>query len=468
MAGPGTYTAYQQVRPIQNDLSDEVRAGEDRFFRNKQAQAQEDRYQQQRQDALNKQMSEDMSALDPVITGIQSVDEINYGATSAAMSRIGDIYRMFRSNPQMQNDPTLRMELANLKNFPKILEANQKRLVEYTTNLSEGFAEGTYSEWDKDLLDETEAFFGVKQEDGSISPNYVIQFDKKGSPYFVGKTKEGRMFKRSLSGIINGYEYADATKAFSAEEYAETMSKALGKREEVSIGGKFITNSQTFAAHEDRVRNDIRTALGTAEDPSDLAKSIWVDQVNMGRNKEDFNESSLKEIEEYLVDKVRMRYDETKSVSERRKDTTSTDAKATPGQGIQLMTDTEGGALNPFPTTGDSKGFAFSLPKAVGFGVGEKERKINALYLRPDGSIVAKGQEPVPDGDGGFSFNFGDPKSEYQETFATNSEEINTIARQLGFNNAAELKTYLKDLGKQGTTSSGSSGSVSVNGRNYQ
>lgn len=467
MANAGGGAAYQRLTTPDNRLSQTLQNVSNQNLRREQ----EDRARQerdlvrgqQREAALNKEMSEAISSVEPVITGIQSVDEINYRATAMAQQRIGDIYRDFRDNPKNQSDVNKRMELANLKSFPKTLKGMEGKVTAAYKDLTEGYASGKYSKWDEDKLDKIEAFYGVKGKDGKFSPNYIIDFDKKGNMISKAIDKNGNYFEVSIYDIMNGTDMLTPTEAVNAQQYTSDIVKGLGKRQEVRIRNGFMETVQEFSSQEDEVRKDLREALGTAEEPSDLAKSIWSDEDNMNKNKGDFKEGSLKEIEDYLVRKVEMKYDTTISSRQLRKEGGTGDGNKSKIS-ISLMKNTSGDPLVETIEGPNKKGESyekytgFSLSKPITTGVGNADKKITRLYLSNKGDIIFKGTQRVKSGSSGiFSTDFNQsPEKAYEEVTGggLNSEELNVVANMLGYGDASELKNKLEELGGEGSTNS--------------
>lgn len=455
MAGKGTFTAYQQLNPIKEDFGNNMLQAEQMDFKyreeERRKQALED--QKRKEDIqLSKEAAQDISSVQPVITGIRSVDEINYRATGMAQKRIGDIYREFRSNPKAQSDVALRMELANLKAFPKILDSAEKKIKTYAEGLAKGFADGTYSKWDQGKLDELEAFFGVTDENGNTTPNYIIDFDKNGNMVAKGITKDGRYFTKSINDVINGYQYSDATPAVDAEKYTDDIAKSLGKKTTSRVGGGFITDSQTFDSVEGPLRNTVRASLGDYRNPSAIAKSIWADEGNMNMDPADFGPDSIRQIEEFIISKVKNKYDETEK--KRQLSTSgsgSGDKQKRAGESIRLMTDpATGEPLRPLAGP-DLGSYSFSIGEPVTFRVGNKEKKFNTIYLDDKGNVMFKGEEREFKNPnvktGGTSLLPGDPEPAFKPTYAgvLTLEETNNLAVQLGFDNATQLRQYLED-----------------------
>ena len=456
----GTYSAYRQDTPIQEDFSDNISRQETNAFRYREEQRTEDALdkQQAKDDALMaQQQAKDISSVQPVITGVRSVDEINYRATGIAQKRMGDIYRQFKKEPKSQSDVNLRMELENLKNFPKVLSGLQQKMTAYAQDLAKGFSDGTYSKWDEGKIDELEAFFGVEGEDGTITPNYIIDFNEQGNMVAKAITKDGKYFEKSANDIMNGYEYSTPTRSINADDYTDDIAKNLGKKKTSRVNGRFIVEEQSFDTVEGDLRNTIAANLGDARNPSDLAKSVWSDEQNMNRDPRDFNEESLKQVENYLIDQVRSKYDESRTLKNAPRSGSGGGSDRVKGQGLTVMTDTATGKPLKVTKLGQ-EGVMFSIADPVTFRTGNKEKKFNSIYLGPNDTIMFEGQEKqYKNPNTSTQSPFGllqDPEPAFKDVTAgvLNEQETNNLAVQLGFKNSFELKEHLKNTVPQQNT----------------
>lgn len=475
MAGKGTYAAYQQLNPIQADFGDPMERFADRVIASQdKKRAYEDQKRRERM-AMSEKFDAELQALEPVITGVQSVDEINYQAFSDSASQLGEIHRQILANPSMAMDPNLRMRRANLINSPKILKAAEARITSQYQKLTEGLANGTLSGWEKDQLDEMQAYYGVKQEDGTYSPNYIIKYDDKGQMYFAVKGADGRLSRKSVPAIINGYEYGDFAQAVKVDEWVKNYTDSLGKDQVIgrAPGGTAIYQKWTQGL-EDSQREILRTKLYDGDGgPSDFAKSVWVE--GMGKSKADFGEDSLQQMEEYLIGRVRDGYDKTISgysrdpqpssspMSKYLQETYEIQSRITP------MTNEEGGFLTYEKSGGDvqegpkRKGegdyFGINIPGDLfKLRMGDAgETVVNAVYYDPkSGRMKARGleKEPTPgvivksstEGD------TGQPYPKYTEKYL-NQEEMNNLASILRFQNTKQLKEHFNKI--LGTSSGG-------------
>ena len=225
MAKQGTYTAYQRLRPIQEDFAGNLLRQEQLGFKYRDEQRQQEEAQRKRNEQLATKAGLDLNSLEDVITGIDTVDQINYMAVDKARNQMGDIYRQFMSNPKLQSDVGLQMKLSRLRQLPKLLKDAETKISGYAQQMSKGFADGTISEWDRGKMKQLSAFFGTRNPDtGRITPNYMIEFDNQGNAFAIGKDEDGSLFKTNVVDVVNGYEMNDFT---PSDRDWETLSCSL-------------------------------------------------------------------------------------------------------------------------------------------------------------------------------------------------------------------------------------------------
>ena len=94
MAKKGTYAAYQHSTPVRADFGDAMQQFAGQMIdinARKQALAQQRRKEQVE---LSRQLDKEFDALEPVITGVQSVDEINYRTfQNASLNLLPPLFR---------------------------------------------------------------------------------------------------------------------------------------------------------------------------------------------------------------------------------------------------------------------------------------------------------------------------------------------------------------------------------------
>ena len=440
----GTYGAYQRLTPIQQDYgrnSDQQLA---KFGMLKGQQDAQTQAEQIRQEQLAASYAEDMSGINMDFTGIKSVDQINMDFVNTSKQQLGNMYRQMRENPGLASDPNFMLKMANLKNGAKLIAQAQGPVTKYATQLGEGMQDGTLSDANQQQLDEMEAIFGIRNEDGTYSPNYRIVHDEQGMPMMIGKTKDGRIFRKSVADMANGLQFGNPIKRMDYDDYITTKSKTLGARIKSGHYQGLTTTQQKFEYIEPEVRKGLEADLGTADNPSDMAKSMWVDQL--GRDLNELDANAIEEMKDTIVNSLRMGYKESTTMSGRRITPGQEGQKEIPkGQidpsSITLMTNSVGE-----PALDKSLGFGgahgFSLPQALDLGLNNDRKQINSVYLDQAGNVYIKGQDSVRDEDSTFSAYNTEP---YQRNSKEHLQEVTAFARKMGFPNVSSLAKYLRN-----------------------
>lgn len=312
MSKAGNFAAFQSARPTTEDFGDNMLQAENQQFRYREEKRVEDQIKYRRQRDREDRMAADFEKMKPVITGVSTLDEINTRMLNQGMRNLGDIHRELSSN---NLPPEKRQELLYKKNMitklPEFMSAATKNITDWTATTSKLIEEGKASDWDLLEMERAEAHFGVRGEDGRMTPNFVVDIDEKGHP--VGKfiTANGEYGELSYIDVINGVRFNGNTTRYDAGEFTSDLAGTLGERQQTRIkSGRFETY-QTFDQIEKEVSEMLDARLGTAEDPSDLAKSMWADSENMGKDPRDFNQDSIKQIKQNLMTNIRAQYDET-------------------------------------------------------------------------------------------------------------------------------------------------------------
>ena len=240
MAKRGTYTTYQKLTPIQEDFAGNLLRQEQLGFKYREEQRQQQEAQRKRNEQLAKQAGFDLASVEDVITGVDTIDQINYMAVAKARDQMGDIYRQMMANPKLQSDVGLQMRLSRLRQFPKLLKDAEAKITTHAQEMSKGFADGSISEWDRGKMKQLSAFFGTRDADsGRITPHYMVEFDAQGNAFALGRDEDGDLFKMNVVDIVNGYEMNDFTPTVPLEKETSDLAKNLGDRETSRVRGGF-------------------------------------------------------------------------------------------------------------------------------------------------------------------------------------------------------------------------------------
>jgi len=439
---PGTYTALQKLRPITTDFGDIVEnAVDDELARKAKAKAEEAAKKKAKKDLANK-FGDDYAALGEVVTKTKSIDEAFARGINSARDLMGDIYKNAENDPTVMNTMDWQMKKANLTNYSKNLKLVSDRYTEYASMVSKGMQDGELSNWNKDELNDLNSIFGqanldVKVDNETGLPIAVIaKLDDDGEP--TGELKE-----LNLVEVLDGRGLNQAVNTFGFQKSVTDIGSKLGKREVKTPGsGLTHTEYQQFEDIEPEVRTMIKGFIGNDKNPTDIAKSIWSDQ--MAEDPKELDSNDMK----------RFSYSRAS-----RKD------KKEDGLGIQLRTDEDGrpDKIRLTGVGGDIRGdsFQFTIPEPIRLGIKGENREISNLFLTPEGKIayqevVYKGKasgEKINPNDVFSGTISGEYITSTQIGGGLNTTELNDIARQLGLRNARELKEQLTNATKeQGAT----------------
>lgn len=407
MPKAGNYAAYQQSTPIREDFGDNMLQAENMQFRYREEQRREEEAKRRRQLEDDARLATDLEKMKHVITGVKSVDEINYRAVGQATHQLGEIHRQLNTgNLTQAQRQDLLLKKGTLTKFPELLKGASERIQKQAATLSEGIQNGTVSEWDLQELEKIEAFFGVKGEDGRMSPNYVIDFDEAGNP--VGKlvTQSGEYHEIPFLDIYNGGTFNSVTQSVNSDQYTKGIVDNLGKRQQAKIEGGLIQTYQNFDSQREGVSGMLDAALGSENDPSDLAKSIWADADNLGKSPKEFGKGSIKEIKDFLINKIQAGYDQTMSASQYRYQSSSDGSTATERKKQQL-------AISVYENTNKA---AQGDAEALGLLKG-RTKKVGKDYVTASDAFLSGDNIVITDQEGNTLESI--PMSESQEVRAS-------------------------------------------------
>ena len=456
MAGPGTYGAYQQLTPTRADFGDPMERFADRTIATQDKNRAYQDQQRREKMAMGMELDKELQALDPVITGMQSIDEINYAAFSDATQQLGDIHRQIMENPQAANDPALRMKRANLLNSSKVLAAFQKRTTETYEMLTKGMADTSLSKANMALLNEMQSYYGVKQQDGSYTPNFVIKYDEKGLPYTVVKTADGRMVRRSVASVINGYDYdpGDLIKTADPDKYINDFKAQTTRSLGPAAGGMGIY--ETF--DRDAAAGVVRSSLVSDGEPTSMAKSIWVDKFN--RDLSELTMDGVNQIQNYLLDGIQSKV-QTGIASYSRAPQGNTAASQKLHSPNRLVPQADGGK----PVMSADGKAAFTYRGGLQINPTKKDEFFDEILIGADGKIKLVGQDKTKIKDlppGATPQEVADIENLTLEDLFRDTEDgvvtyyrvdkvetsdirdINKAANVIGLRDADELRAYLE------------------------
>ena len=466
MPTKGVFAAYQRLRPIQEDFSDVVNEQEQLNARLRREQEAAQEKARARSERLAKEAGVSLSTLNEVISGIKSIDQANALGVSKARDFMYDIYKQIEADPRKAADVEYQLKLANARGFADKLSKAQNAYATFAKDFSEGYGKGTYSKWNQGRMNQLSAIFERN--------DFTVDIDDNGNPVAIVKNGENDYERINLVDVLDGRGLGGVVNTYDFDKETTDLADNLGKRLTLNPQGAFTIEEQTFDSHRNQVSELADGILGVGSRPSDVAKSIWSD--TLGKSKAEFtgSDKDMQEIKQAFMDSVESKYD---TLYKRKYDAARANVglrareqrrKATKDKGlttVEVRTDVETG--RPLReglqgATEDIGGAAtsFSLGEPISFGVGNREKKINSLYLTDAGKIVYEGEEKTgtrSTTDIVTGERTTEPVFETVVGGGLNQDEVNNLARRIqnpdtgeAFKNATELRKHLEK--KRGPT----------------
>lgn len=313
MAGKGTYTALQRLKPINVDWGDVAKTGverEDVLYERKQAEA---KARKEARDKIG------YSELKPIITGIDSLDKgIALGLQEAQNMKYDD-YKRARQDPAYADSTEYKIRTKNLDNYSKNLKLFSDGFAKLAKKVIEKSNNDTLSAWDSELLQimnggfvSEKVKFGVNP-DGSIKALLALTdrnliTDENPEGYVYDEDGEIQMKEVTPNEIFKGLGSFSITADVDVDTLAKDMGKELGKDETAKVSGLTTTTIQDWDTKKESVRESIKGSLGTAKNPTALAKRLWAD--HMGQSSRKLTDSDMKLIEDEYLKKIGTYYDQ--------------------------------------------------------------------------------------------------------------------------------------------------------------
>lgn len=469
MAQQGTYTAYQQLRPLEGDLGKIARDAADREQAKRDRIKEEQQALQDQQAKIAQNFAKDYDTLSEVITQNKSIDEAFARGVSSARDMMGNIYKDIQKNPSLANDVNTQLKLQNLRNFSKNLKTVSDRYTSYATEIAQGIQDGTVSAWEDNSLNRMDSVF--RKVNLEVSPDMstgmpmaaTIKVDGNGDPV-MGPDGRPVIEDLNLIEVLDGRGLADITGVYNMAGEAQKIGPDLGKRVIKKPDGSFShVEYQSFNEIEGDVRNLVRGFIGDERNPTAVAKSIWSDVL--GEEAKTLTAADMKRIEDTYTFTTRAFYDETakkgtdfsarNAALERQRKAAEGKDEEIEGTGIEIRTDEQGNPLSADEVeafVGEAGGgSAFSLAAPVPVGVKGNQIFVDSLFLTRGGQIVYSAD--VKEGKSG-EFLYTTPEGEEVEISkevysemkdgGLNVSQLNDIARAVGLRNAGELREELE------------------------
>lgn len=272
MAKAGNYTAYQRLRPIQQ--RDTLGQAEQQAFRYRAEDDLKKRRKQKEAADWAQKIGTSLSSLRAEATGINSIDEMNAKVLLDAKKRLTDAWKRRKENP---NDIDTIMEIANLERLPDDLKTFETQYSNWAANIAKGINEGKLSAGLNQEL--------IKKIDSQVGNlNAVFKLDERGS--LVGAMMDPEnddiMEFKTIRNILDG---SGLERPIPVADY-NASQEAIKKMYTTHTNKNNIkgTEVETVGLREsdiDGIYRNTENVWGTFEEPTDFAKSILADRLNL-------------------------------------------------------------------------------------------------------------------------------------------------------------------------------------------
>lgn len=320
MAGKGTYTAYQQLRPVQTDWGKVARSGAEREDKLRAEKKEDERLEREERANL------DFDVQESVLTGIDSLDQaMAIGVEQAAGFQHED-FKKANNDLDFARSADYKIRTKNLNNYSK----NLKRLSTGVAELAKTYTTlqnaGKLSDWSDDLgttlngaFASEKVIFGADRQTGEAyavvaKTDESLKTDENPEGYVYNEDGTVAKQRVTASDVFKGKGNFKLVEKVDVAKEAQTFGKALGKKIEVQVkGGAFsgreITKEQAWEMQEGKARAAARDLLGSSGSPTDLAKNIWADV--MGESSRELSDADMDSIVDRFVESSKAYYDES-------------------------------------------------------------------------------------------------------------------------------------------------------------
>lgn len=465
----GKYASYQELRPLQGDISNDLLNQEDQNFKRRAEQreiastrANQTKAQLDAIEKKKKKDSEDYTeGLDKIKldsdTGFSSYNEAVidfYTREGGVLEKYNDVRTILEKDPY--NKEALVAE-RNLFNIAEDINALSTGMVDRMGDLVEGMGSGGYS------VSQNKGLF--EEFDNKLNKiNFKLDIDEKGtlfmsnSPY--DRNNDGKVDdadKLTAQNILST-DLLKPVESFNGEEWAKASVDRYGKKTIVNDDGVDKTKIVGFDMSKLKdLKSDVDALFGEdLNGMTDNFKAYAGDTLNVDWG--DFTQDKFDEIKSSFAEKVVNAYETTRENStnvtakialEKAEQAKKDKEEKKPEVDIKVMKSTDGKPMITQSANGKTYGFTVT-PKEV--AVGDKKITIKKLYLADDGTVTYDGtvieKQPgtIKDGDTLVENpDKGKSKTVEMSGGAINEEDLNEVARGLGYSDAHALKVALED-----------------------
>lgn len=461
----GTYAAYQQLQPIQEDFSGVAQRAEEIFLtqqaQKKALKAEANKLEAERLKGLSDQLGIDLDKLNPKALGLARLDSAVFNVVNEAADRLKIEYDKAKASPAYASSFEFALRRNKLTGLVKELAGSEEGISQRMATYQERKKTGKLSNYFNsypDTLDVDNMALKLDKDYNlvalSLNANYDPDNEEESGPPVVTST----VFEALKNGEDEGF--------FDKIDYELELSKmkeTLGDREnQVVTGFGETVLTQSWEDVEVGAQNMVMAKLGTKESPSNFAKSLWTDIMGLPPQKE-FTKDQMDHMRSSLLSKLRVAYD-TKDI--RKVDFSAQlarDKANKPGQSddpplysqVRIAKDPETGSIQTGyqgagPKGGDS-GSNFTLPLKAKILIEGKEVPVGSVFLSDSGemkAVVDVERVKMSGSTVDIALPNGDRVTVHEKLFEKallDTVNLNSLANSLGLDNANTMKKFLTD-----------------------
>jgi len=419
MAKKGTYAAFQQLQPISTDFGKIAQDNEllrmkreeqkrlEKATENAQMAANA-KAENDRRNKLTENYNKSYALLGSTVTGIGDFDTVVYDQVKRAQDIRTKIYhnRLADSNYDSKNPNTAQI-VANLNNFPKDMVRLQKVFVDNATPIITAKREGTLSAYkeDNDKFNMLQSVaeknhLGMTFDNLGRSKAVYAKVDDDGE---ILKHKDGNIIleEMPLEDMSNGVFLGGFTTKLTNEGYytiVKNIGESLASKEYKNTRG--LTTEQKIEFNKEDAKTQANIGLGTWDNPSSKAKSIWGDIMgNTDTNitsEGDFNKivDKLASDSETFFDTKDFEtfdYKEAYDITKDKEETTTDSGGLKPMSNIQSKLESSLDGEGPMVENIANVKYGVTPPAEVKFTTKEGEIILDGLYITKDNKLFYSG-----------------------------------------------------------------------------
>lgn len=305
MPQKGTYTALQQLKPIETDFGSIAKEEQNAHIKNRALEKAEKDKAQAEKDAIKFNPLGDQS------TGVESLDDALFkGVREMNQIRYED-WKKARNNPSYAKSDEYLAKTANRANYAKNLKLFTDKYSEYAKSVTA--MGGDLSGWNQDAMREVNAFFNeekvmFKENKYGEPIAMVAVIDPDTGEYEVNEDGSQKHTETSLAKVMKGTGMYDIVPKVDTVGVVKSIGDILGDDLKDVKKGRTITSIQEWDSKKDGAKSLVQSELGSVKNPTALAKRIWADE--MGKSKADWDENAFEEVTNLMLEKVKATYDE--------------------------------------------------------------------------------------------------------------------------------------------------------------